>query len=298
MRRHKSPQRLVKRAHIILLAAQALTNQTIAQKLAICEDTVSKWRCRWVSASAAIMSAEANVNIGQFEKLIGQALADMERSGSPADFTAYQICQILAVAQEKPMACGYPISHWTPNDLRTEVIKRQIVADISGRTIGRFLNDGDLQPHRIRYWEYPDITDIPQFKHETQIVCRTYEQAPELARQGGHTVSVDEKTSIQARGTPYPTLPMKACLPERQEFNYIRHGSVALIAGFDVASGQVIASIEPTRTEADFLTHIKKMSLRIPKPHGYSSLINSIPTNPKVWLNSSPNSAKLKQNWE
>ena len=43
---------------------------------------------------------------------------------------------------------------------------------------------------------------------------------------------------------------------ERREFEYIRHGTCALIVSRDVVSGQIIApSAGPTRTEADFLAH-------------------------------------------
>ena len=46
---------------------------------------------------------------------------------------------------------------------------------------------------------------------------------------------------------------------ERREFEYKRHGTVTLIANFDVAQGKVIApSMGPTRNEADFVTHIKQ----------------------------------------
>jgi putative transposase len=53
-------------------------------------------------------------------------------------FSAEQVCQILAVACEKPEECGRPISHWTPRELADEVKKRRIVIAISPRTVGRF----------------------------------------------------------------------------------------------------------------------------------------------------------------
>lgn len=72
-----------------------------------------------------------------------------------------------------------------------------------------------------------------------------------------HLISTDEKTGIQALERKHPTLPMKPGLIERREYEYLRHGTLALIANFDVASGQVIApSLGPTRTEEDFAKHI------------------------------------------
>ncbi len=258
VRRHTSPQHLVSRSRIILLASAGHTNQAISKEVAVSEETVRNWRNRWANASASITRAENNGNISEFESLIHATLSDHPRSGNPGKFTANEMCLIIATAQENPMLSGYPVSHWTPAELRKEVIKRGIVTDISERTVSRILKDADLQPHRIRYWEYPGSTDDLGFRKETKTVCDTYQQATELAEQGVHTHSVDEKTGIQALGAPYPTQPMRPEQPERQEFNYVRNGTLTLIADFDVVTGQVMPSIGPTRTETDFLNHIQK----------------------------------------
>lgn len=72
-------------------------------------------------------------------------------------------------------------------------------------------------------------------------------------------MSTDEKTGIQALEREHPTLPMKPGLVERREFEYIRHGTQALIANFEVATGKLVSpSIGATRTEADFLAHISR----------------------------------------
>ena len=74
---------------------------------------------------------------------------------------------------------------------------------------------------------------------------------------GSHIVSCDEMTGIQALERIAPTLPMRAGQPERREFEYKRHGTLSLIANFDVVSGQVLQpSLGPRRTEADFVAHI------------------------------------------
>ena len=70
-------------------------------------------------------------------------------------------------------------------------------------------------------------------------------------------ISTDEKTGIQALERAHPTQPMESGRVERQEFEYIRHGTQSLIANFDVATGQVLTpSIGATRTEEDFANHI------------------------------------------
>lgn len=90
-----------------------------------------------------------------------------------------------------------------------------------------------------------------------QAVCDTYAGAQELHARGGHVVSCDEMTGIQALERAAPTLPMCSGAVERREFEYVRHGTRALIASFEVATGAVLPpSIGPTRTEADFAAHI------------------------------------------
>jgi transposase len=91
------------------------------------------------------------------------------------------------------------------------------------------------------------------------VVCDLYGEAPALAERGIHLMSTDEKTGIQAIERAAPSLPMKAGLVERQEYEYVRHGTQTLIANFDVATGQIVApTIGPTRTEGDFAGHIQQ----------------------------------------
>ena len=90
-----------------------------------------------------------------------------------------------------------------------------------------------------------------------QAVCETYRQAPERYEHGIHTVSLDEKTGRQALERLHPTRQTKSALVEREEYEYERHGTLTLIANFEVATGQVIApTLGPTRTEADFARHL------------------------------------------
>jgi hypothetical protein len=90
-------------------------------------------------------------------------------------------------------------------------------------------------------------------------VGEVYRQAPALHEQGVRVVSTDEKTGMQALERLHPTRPTKLGLIERWECEYIRHGTLALIANFEVATGKVIApSLGATRTEEDFANHLKR----------------------------------------
>ncbi|MFN8566804.1 MAG: transposase [Kouleothrix sp.] len=74
---------------------------------------------------------------------------------------------------------------------------------------------------------------------------------------GVRVISCDEMTGIQALERVAPTLPMQSGQVERVEFEYVRHGTLSLIANFEIASGQLVRpSLGPTRTEADFAAHI------------------------------------------
>ena len=258
VRRHKSTQQSATRARIILAAAQGETNRAIARRLRLHLRTVRKWRRRGQALTERLAEAESEHSEKQLAKAIFEALADQPRKGAPAKFEPEQICEIIAVACESPGLCGRPISHWTRRDLADEVIQRQLVAAISPRSVGRILDEADLQPHRSRYWLNANPKDPEAFEREVREVCAVYRQAIALYARGIYVVSTDEMTGIQALERKYPSLPMKPKLVERREFEYIRHGTLSLIANFFVATGQVLApSIGPTRTEDDFAQHIE-----------------------------------------
>jgi transposase len=86
-----------------------------------------------------------------------------------------------------------------------------------------------------------------------------YRQAKTLLESGERVMSSDEMTGIQALERKHPTIGMGPGRVERREFEYIRHGTLTLIANFDVAQGKIVApSMGPTRTEEDFVAHIKQ----------------------------------------
>ena len=101
------------------------------------------------------------------------------------------------------------------------------------------------------------LEDPEAYEAAVRGICDTYAAAPEIAARGGHVVSTDERTGMQALERKYPTKPTRPGLIERIEFEYVRHGNQCLIANFDVTTGQVVApSIGATRTEEDFANHI------------------------------------------
>jgi DDE superfamily endonuclease len=71
-------------------------------------------------------------------------------------------------------------------------------------------------------------------------------------------------TGIQALERAAKSLPMKRGHVERREFEYIRHGTKALIAAFDVATGTVRGIVGDTRTEEDFVTFMNDLFASAP----------------------------------
>lgn len=145
IRSGKSPQAHVLRTRIILYAADGLKNKQIAATLGLPRQRVSAWRSRWADFFSVLCRIEDEEGKKALSKKMVQVLSDAPRSGAPVKFTAEQVCQIIAVSCENPEDCGHPLSHWTPTDLRTEILKRGIVSSISVRQVGRFLKGSRYQ---------------------------------------------------------------------------------------------------------------------------------------------------------
>jgi putative transposase len=97
------------------------------------------------------------------------------------------------------------------------------------------------------------------FDDKVTDINEVYRQAPERAKQGQRTESLDEMTGVQALERKHPDLPMRPGKVERREFEYIRHGTLSFICNFDVATGELVAcTAGKTRNEKDFVEHIKR----------------------------------------
>jgi hypothetical protein len=98
-----------------------------------------------------------------------------------------------------------------------------------------------------------------QFNKKVADINTLYRLAPELTEKGERIMSTDELSGVQALERKHPTLPMRPGYVERQEFEYKRHGTQCFIINFEVATGKVVVpSYGYTRTEEDFLNHIRQ----------------------------------------
>jgi len=129
---HSTPQQIVLRARIILMAGQGLNNEQVGRQLHVGVDMVRYWRQRWLAGQAIPLS----------ELSVEERLHDLPRAGKPSAISADQRCQMAALACEKPEQSQRPISQWTGREIADELMKRGIVAQISPRHAARLLKGG------------------------------------------------------------------------------------------------------------------------------------------------------------
>jgi len=142
----------------------------------------------------------------------------------------------LAATEQSPAA---PITHWSTRRLARRV-------GVSHSTVMRVWHKAGLQPHRLqRYMASPD----PDFEAKAKAILGLYLNPPENAV----VVCVDEKTAIQALDRTQPGLPMRAGQPERQTVEYVRHGTVSLLAALEVQTGKVQGRCVARHTSEEFV---------------------------------------------
>lgn len=121
---------------------------------------------------------------------------------------------------------------------------------------------GEIHPHLVRCWLHSsEKVDSPEaFAEKVNEICTVYHEAEAVCAAGGHTISVDEMTGIQALEHRYPDRPVIPGKAARMEFEYIRHGTASLIGFFDVATGRMeMPYLNPTRTEEDFVSAMRAL---------------------------------------
>jgi len=159
--------------------------------------------------------------------------------------------QVKALACELPADTGLPRSRFRRQDLAREVIGRGIVAQISGATIWRWLDQDAIRPWQHRSWIFPRD---PQFEQKAERVLDLYQGGWQDKALGSdeYVISADEKTSIQARVRIHPPEPTQAGQSMRVEFEYQRGGALAYLAAWDVRRAKIFGCCDPTTGIAPF----------------------------------------------
>jgi hypothetical protein len=151
--------------------------------------------------------------------------------------------EVKAIACELPATSGVPLSRWSTEEVAREVIARGIVGHISGTTVWRWLSEDAIRPFYHRSWIFPQA---PDFADKASRVLDLYEGRWEGVSLGEeeYVISADEKTSIQARHRPNPTLPAGEGRKTRVEHEYERKGALAYLAAWDVHRARLFGRCE------------------------------------------------------
>jgi transposase len=260
VRAHTTPQRMARRCRIILLAADDVPNRRIAPEVGMNENQVGVWRRRF-----------------EIERLAG--LEDRPRSGRPRVYGHDERVKIVATATSTKPEWASQWSHALLANALSDM-------GISASQVGRILAELDIKPHLVRSWlERPDD---PTFWERAADVCGLYLGRPANAL----VLSVDEKTAIPARSRKHPTKPVAPGRPERQEFEYRRHGTACLIAALDVHTGEVIATDTPRNTSANFIAFLEQLDGTVPKRKKIHLVLDNgsshVSKATKAWLSQHP----------
>jgi hypothetical protein len=163
----------------------------------------------------------------------------MRRLGpaGPGRFPPLVRVQIEQLACCEPAGVGLQMTHWSTRSLAKVAIQRGIVAQIAHSTISLILKQADLRPHRWRYWKTPTLN--AEFVDRASKVLWCYQYVDTLAHHGEIVLCLDEKPNLQALERRRPRQLLRGGQIERQEFEYVRHGTVNFTCALLVHDGQM-----------------------------------------------------------
>ncbi|OGA34044.1 MAG: integrase [Betaproteobacteria bacterium RIFCSPLOWO2_12_61_14] len=185
---------------------------------------------------------------------------------------------VVSIACTKPKDHGLAAELWTLSALARFVSEGaqtagfDRLANAGKTTVWRILDEHQIKPHKIRY--YLEKRD-PEFDRKMQEVLMVYADVS-LYREGAvhdarptpiYTVSVDEKPGVQAIGLTAPDLPPvpgKAPTVGR-DYEYVRKGTVSILAGIDLHSGHIFANVEDRHRSVEFIGLLKRLDEYYPR---------------------------------
>lgn len=165
---------------------------------------------------------------------------------------------------------GRELTHWSQRSLAQAAGDLGYVESIHQTTVGDILREADLQPHRFRYWK-STIWDEVAVERALKILWY-YERIDSLWQRGEIILCLDEKPNIQVLERAKPTRPMRPGEIEQQAFDYIRHGTVNLLAGLVVYNGRMWAECLEKNDGAHFRPAVR----RLLHPYGWARRIHLI----------------------
>lgn len=246
-----TPQRLVRRAQIVLSAAEGSQNIEIAEQLGIERTIVGRWRRRFAAQGLAGLEKDA------------------PRGGRPADPA------LARKIVEHTTQCKPPCAtHWSTNSLAK-------VLGTSRSTVWRVWRANGLKPHLVRTFK---VSNDPRFVEKLIDVVGLYLDPPERAI----VFCVDEKSQIQALDRTQPGLPLKKGRCGTMTHDYKRNGTTTLFAALNVTEGKLIGACMPRHRHQEFIKFLRLIDKNTPADLALHLIVDNYATHkhPKVrsWL--------------
>jgi transposase len=207
------------------------------------------------------------------------ALDDRPRPGKEPTITAEAKAWIADLACRKAKELGYPHELWTTRLLARHAREHgpaeghPCLAKLAQGTLCKILNEQEIKPHKVRY--YLERRD-PEFKRKMAEVLCVYrevklikETAAAAKRKPSNAVAIvsyDEKPGIQAIANTAPDLPPEpgAHATFARDHEYKRHGTVSLLAGIDLLTGQVHALVRDRHRSCEFIEFLQLLDAAYP----------------------------------
>jgi transposase len=226
--RRTTAQALAMRARIVLRCAEGGHDGTIAEDLNVCRAMVGRWRRR-------------------FAKKRLDGLLDEPRPGAPRSISDGDVERVvIATLETTPRGA----THWSTRDMAKHV-------GLSHSSIGRIWRAFGLAPHKSETFT---LSNDPLFIDKVRDIVGLYLHPPDRAV----VLCVDEKSQVQALNRSQPLLPMLPGRAESRTHTYVRHGTTALFAALDVATGRVIGQCRRRHRATEFLKFMNQIDTNVP----------------------------------
>jgi transposase len=241
-RRGRVNRNVAFRARIVLGCAEGLKNGDVALLNRTSQQTVGKWRKRFVEHRVA-------------------GLYDEPRVGAPRRISDDDVeAVVVKTLESKPKGR----THWSTRGMAKKM-------GLSHATIGRIWRTFGLKPHVSRSFK---ISDDPQFVAKVRDIVGLYMSPPDNAV----ILAVDEKSQTQALQRAQPILPMDLGNAERQTHNYLRHGTLDLFAALNVATGRVIAKCTKKHRAKEFVGFLGDIDQSVPESLDVHIVLDNLAT--------------------
>ena len=277
------------RAALVLTQAQAATLKELAGSRKAPSREVERAKVLMgYAGGTSITELQRQLGVGRpmIYKCVDKALAagvqmglkDKYHRPHEPEITDEAKAWVVSLACTKPKDHGLAAELWSISALAKFVCEAAEaagfarLANAGKSTVWRILDDNHIKPHKIRY--YLEKRD-PEFDRKMQEVLMVYRDVSLYAQGAVHdarpnpiyTVSVDEKPGVQAIGLTAPDLPPvpgKASAVAR-DYEYVRHGTVSILAGIDLHSGHIFANVEERHRSVEFIGLQKQLDEHYPQ---------------------------------